>query len=100
MHADEGALARLDLTRPAPEQPHLGRVLARSDVGVEGAAARDGVVEAVEDVKAGVEDLGGFPLARSYEGVAAAHLVVMDAGEVGGDAAAGLCPFACLLVRL
>ena len=75
-------------------------MLAGSDVGVEGPSTRDGVVEAGQDLEAGVEDLGRLPLAGADKYVASAHLLVMHASEVGGDAAAGLGALARLLMGL
>jgi len=58
------------------------------------------VVEAGEDVQAGVENSGRLPLATAYQGVAPANLVVVDAREVGRHPASGLGSLPRLLVRL
>ena len=100
VHADERLSTGVDLAGTGSQQPQLGRVLAGADVGVEGAAAGDRVVEAREDMETGVEDLRWLPLVRADDSVAAANVAVVDACQVGGDAAAGFRPFACLLVRL
>src|SRR6478609_1148998 len=100
MHADEPLPSRLHLAGRGAEQPQLGGLLPRPDVGMKGAAPRYGVVEIVEHPEAGVERRRRLPLVRAYEGVAPPDLVVMNPSEVGGDAAAGLGRLACLLVGL
>src|SRR5581483_5716645 len=67
VHAHEAGAAGLNLRGPGAEQPQPGWLLARTDVGVEGAPAGDGVVEAGEHLQASVENRGGFPLVSTHE---------------------------------
>src|SRR5205807_10408893 len=100
VHSNDRSATGLDLARTRAEEPQLGRVFSRPHVGVVRARAGHGVIEAGEDVEAGVEDPGRLPLTTAYEGVAPADLVVVDAGEVGRHPAPGLGSLPRLLVRL
>ena len=98
MHPDEARTTRLN--RRSLKDSDVDGVLSRADVCGVGTAPRDGVGQGSEDLKACIETYARMPVIGMDECVAAGRLVVIDAGDVYGDATAGPGPLYALAVRL